>query len=1270
MSDDYKARLLRILQQYEPGQLGQADKMLEKYKGKEEAMIKALVKKYGPEPPGGGAVASEAKKPPELAAAASPVVTIPAVSQGSPAATVDWNARLQKYCAKRCPENTGKINALLAKYKGKEDAMIQDLVKKYGPEEDVVSAQSAESPVSSPSGSPRSVAPSTSTRTDSDDYKARLLRILQQYEPGQLGQADKMLEKYKGKEEAMIKALVKKYGPEPPGGGAVAAPPAPAGPAGFTIEQRIRRLVKKYQNDKYEQVPAMLEKYKGKEEQLIASLVKKFGAEPTEPMDIDGNTPAAASPAEPKMPYNSPFPPRERLVRFYTKYRQVDKLSGDTIDKALTKYKDDEEFMFQTLVKKYGAEPLPDEVLPALTVASGAVPDPTNPYEHRLIRFYTKYQPDKLNNVQKALETYKGREEAMFETLVKKYGPEPLPDESGGATAAATASPVNPYEHRLIRFYTKYQPDKLNNVQKALETFKGREEAMFETLVQKYGPEPPEEVAVAEANGPASPPQSPGLESPSLVVAGASAPFSPTSGGLPPSDGSLPSEMPVGTDFRNRLIRFYMRHQPSKTLSDVDKALSQFNGREETMFEILVKKYGPEPAVEAAAVVAATSDRNRSCPEDRADGIVGRFDRERQQLISLFEKFAPDRVFQVDALLAAFASRNLVGDLVRAAHAEYGAPYIPIEAKRGPGSNLFGKYPTTASDSTIGIIGAGKLTISIGEARSIPYSDAAQALSTLEAKEPKYEAVVAFAGKDLFRAPGKESAKVRGVVAFQEGTDNTFLLLLDGTEFLVTVRLYRDHRFLGEARMTLAALPHVGSFEFQLVPRQSEMDPYILERKGDLGTLSIAWSFVNSEFLVSYRNVRRELMGDGAVPPSAALGAAEKKTYAEDPWHQRLAAMFCRFLPEKLADIPFILAEHRGRENELLDSLSLKFGAEPDPRDFQATVERIFYVNDPQRVRESKLFAVQSIGREQTVLRSLVKKYGEVPPVLYVVPPLATRATHSLVDTHRVRLTRWIMLRCPRRVSEIDYFLVRFLGREQKMFSMLREVLGPEPSDAPPRETLRSACLSSPALRHYFASRRAPPFLKWMWMDQTDRQTAHEAASDRASTSAGNAAPKESQFTSRYVRFRNRLERFYKHYNPVKLSEVEDTLQRWQGKEDLLFEALVHKYGGEPAVEAPSRDLPATSSPGQPPHRRHLSPQMTSSSNPAEDRSRLRGELQRHYSATNPNKLRSVEETLNRFAGKEAILESIVSAKYARREGDEFSGSRPTYSPPKVLSPF
>ena len=46
-----------------------------------------------------------------------------------------------------------------------------------------------------------------------------------------------------------------------------------------------------------------------------------------------------------------------------------------------------------------------------------------NPHQTRLVAFYEKHAPEKLSQVDEILEKFKGREEHMFDTLAKKYGP-------------------------------------------------------------------------------------------------------------------------------------------------------------------------------------------------------------------------------------------------------------------------------------------------------------------------------------------------------------------------------------------------------------------------------------------------------------------------------------------------------------------------------------------------------------------------------------------------------------------------------------------------------------------------------------------------------------------------------------------------------------------------------------------------------------------------------------------------------------------------------
>lgn len=62
---------------------------------------------------------------------------------------------------------------------------------------------------------------------------------------------------------------------------------------------------------------------------------------------------------------------------------------------------------------------------------SGKLEDAENTHESyfvRLVKFYQKYNPDKLCRVEEFLAAYKGEEEQLFAILTEKYGPEPEPE--------------------------------------------------------------------------------------------------------------------------------------------------------------------------------------------------------------------------------------------------------------------------------------------------------------------------------------------------------------------------------------------------------------------------------------------------------------------------------------------------------------------------------------------------------------------------------------------------------------------------------------------------------------------------------------------------------------------------------------------------------------------------------------------------------------------------------------------------------------------------
>jgi density-regulated protein len=123
----------------------------------------------------------------------------------------------------------------------------------------------------------------------------------------------------------------------------------------------------------------------------------------------------------------------------------------------------------------------------------------------RLVRFYKMYNADKIDEIDGVLERFRGKEAQLFKSLVKKYGPEPSADEvlpSPTATKESAAAPPPPvnvpesqvvkdFNHaRLIAFYQKYNPEKVAEVPTVLSKYRGKEAALFNALVKKYGPEP------------------------------------------------------------------------------------------------------------------------------------------------------------------------------------------------------------------------------------------------------------------------------------------------------------------------------------------------------------------------------------------------------------------------------------------------------------------------------------------------------------------------------------------------------------------------------------------------------------------------------------------------------------------------------------------------------------------------------------------------------------------------------------------------------------
>ncbi|KAL4095432.1 hypothetical protein PRIC1_008806 [Phytophthora ramorum] len=135
----------------------------------------------------------------------------------------------------------------------------------------------------------------------------------------------------------------------------------------------------------------------------------------------------------------------------------------------------------------------------------------------------------------------------------------------------------------LVQYYTAKVPAKIPYVDVVLNQYRGRYADLKAQLCGKYG-DIPDETRVKAGD----------------TAAGSS----PSSDSSPDSDSDGADAGPFGYAEkpldRRWLEKFYGEHQPGK-LSHVDRVLRQFSGREDTLKQMLMKKYGDNLTVTSAS---------------------------------------------------------------------------------------------------------------------------------------------------------------------------------------------------------------------------------------------------------------------------------------------------------------------------------------------------------------------------------------------------------------------------------------------------------------------------------------------------------------------------------------------------------------------------------------------------------------------------------------------------------------------------------------------
>ncbi|KAJ9443405.1 hypothetical protein DIPPA_19884 [Diplonema papillatum] len=105
-------------------------------------------------------------------------------------------------------------------------------------------------------------------QSGSAEYRKRLHRFYNYYNPEKLVVADRMLKDARGFEEELLQTLVMKYGPEP----------APC--VDLRFRDRLAAFYHHYNPDRVKEIDEILLEYSGMEEQLFSALVAKYGPEP------------------------------------------------------------------------------------------------------------------------------------------------------------------------------------------------------------------------------------------------------------------------------------------------------------------------------------------------------------------------------------------------------------------------------------------------------------------------------------------------------------------------------------------------------------------------------------------------------------------------------------------------------------------------------------------------------------------------------------------------------------------------------------------------------------------------------------------------------------------------------------------------------------------------------------------------------------------------------------------------------------------------------
>ncbi|CUI14571.1 Hypothetical protein, putative [Bodo saltans] len=265
---------------------------------------------------------------------------------------------------------------------------------------------------------------------------------------------------------------------------------------------------------------------------------------------------------------------------------------------------------------------------------------------------------------------------------------------------------------------------------------------------------------------------------------------------------------------------------------------------------------------------------------------------------------------------------------------------------------------------------------------------------------------------------------------------------------------------------------------------------------------------------------------------------------------QRILNLYKKYQPQKVDRVDPLMKEFAGKELELIEKMREKFGANSTELDktnddlFGYRRRLVAYCEKylPESIDSVDRVLREYRGQEDRMFDILVKRFGPEPKDPVITPAAkesALRREQSKVFLGKMpakeRLLRIYKQYQPSKIGMIDEILQRYEGHEEVLFRKLEKLYGPEPeADA---ETISKK--STAALK------KAP--------DQP-------AAASELDTWNG-------------VLLGERVAAMCRRYTPGKVHTIPEVLEQFKGKEKLLLDGLVKKYGPEPIPTTPqSRD--------------------------------------------------------------------------------------------------